>query len=128
MPKGEGSGGMKSIYLPKRYLVYAENNIVSLAEWVKGKMDEDMADDISLLDQRIKDIDFEKSQLKEKIKMVKEREKIAKQKLKELIEKAQGKRGGVLKSWAEGWRSEILGCGETVESFMKIVEGKKIKV
>jgi len=127
MPRNEGAGAMKSIYLPKRFLVYVANEIESLSEYVKIKLAEDMADDVSLLEQRVRDIDFEKSQLKDKIKMVKEKDKIAKQKLQGLIEKAHGLTGMGLREWATGWRSEILGCGETVDSFVKIVEGKKAK-
>jgi len=127
MPRGEEAGGMKSIYLPKRYLVYVDNHIESFGEYIKAKLDEDMADDVPLLEQRVKDLDFEKSQLKDKIKMVKEKDKIAKQKLEGLIEKAQGRKGTALKEWAAGWRSEILSCGETVESFVRIAEGRKAK-
>lgn len=127
MPRNEGAGSMKSIYLPKRYLVYVENEIQSLSEYVKGKLDEDMADDVSLLELRIKGIDFEKSQLKDKIKMVKEKDKVAKHKLEGLIEKAQGRAGADLRLWADGWRKEILGAGQTVDSFVRIVERKKVK-
>lgn len=127
MPRGEPAGGSKTVYLPRRYLIYVDNHVENFGEYIKAKLDEDMADDVSLLELKIKDIEFQKSQLKEKIKMVKEKDKIAKQKLKELVEMAQGKSGGVLKNWAEGWRPEILGCGETIESFMRIVEGKKVK-
>jgi len=127
MPRGEEAGGMKSIYLPKRYLVYVDNHIESFGEYIKAKLDEDMADDVPLLEQRIKDLDFEKSQLKDKVKMVKEKNKIAKQKREELIKKAEGLTGAALKDWAKGWRSEILNCGETVESFVRIVEERKAK-
>lgn len=127
MPRKEGAGGMKTIYLPKRYLVYVDNHIESFGEYIKTKLDEDMADDVSLLQQRVKDIDFEKSQLKDKIEMMKEKEKVAKKKLEGLIQKAQGKKGAVLRDWATGWRSEILSCGETVESFVRIVDGKKAR-
>lgn len=121
------AGGMKSIYLSKRYLVYVENHIENLAEYVKSKLDEDMADDISLLVQRVKDIEFEKTQLKDKIKMLKEKDKIAKEKLEGYIEKAQGRTGAALRDWAKGWRPEILACGETVESFVRLVEAKNAK-
>lgn len=127
MPRGEPAGGSKTIYLPRRYLIYVDNHIENFGDYIKTKLDEDMVNDVSLLEQRVKDIDFEKSQLKDKIKMVKEKEKVAKQKLEGLIEKAQGRIGTDLKNWAEGWRSEILSCGETVGSFVRIVEGRKAK-
>lgn len=124
----ETSGGYnKTIYLPKRYIVYIENNIESFGDYVKSKLDEDMSDDVSLLEQRVTDIKFEESQLTDKIKRVKERDKKAKQKLGVLIEKTQGLKGVALKEWATGWRSEILACGETVESFCRLVEAKKAK-
>ena len=127
MPRGEPAGGSKTIYLPRRYWIYIDNHIENFGDYVKAKIDEDMADDVSLLEQRIKDIDFEKSQLKDKIKMVKEKDKVAKQKLEGLIQKAQGRTGTALREWATGWRSEILGCGETVDTFVRIVEEKKAK-
>lgn len=127
MPRGEPGGGAKTVYLPRRYWIYIDNHIENFAEYVKAKLAEDMADDVSLLEMRIKSLEFETSQLKDKIKMVKEKDKVAKHKLEGLIEKAQGREGADLRLWADGWRKEILGAGQTVESFVRIVEGKKAK-
>lgn len=127
IPKEGGAGGSKTTYFPKKYLVYIENHIENFGEWAKAKLDEDMAGNVSLLEQRIKDNEFENSQLKDKIKRQKESDKKRKQKLEMLIDKAKGIEGPALKQWAMGWRSEILACGETVESFCKLIQDKKPK-